>query len=352
MLGTLLALCGGLPAFLLTERPASAKLTSEQIPATCRWTVVQRPDATLTAVASMGNKVWAVGSNAAGAGVVLAFDGGRWSSTELPGEPLADVAAEGTGVWAVAERHALRWTGSTWQRVAVPGLPPATRRPAFAGLDLHRGEPWLVGRYQIPQQGATPSSWLLARRHGGRWQVSSGRVLEAGLTAISVASARHAWAVGTSGPSVAFAQELVLRWNGAGWKELSRYDYVYDLQDVLALGAKDAWAVGATNWDAFPRAQGKPAITRWNGKRWTRVAVPTWRLEAPRLKSLAAFGRRNVWAGGEKFSGRPALLHWDGLRWREDTPPPVRSGVNDLATGAGGTLWAVGEGFVARSRCQ
>jgi hypothetical protein len=115
---------------------------------------------------------------------------------------------------------------------------------------------------------------------------------------------------------------------------------------VLALSRDNAWAVGVprTVGVANPRA----VIEHWDGRAWTRVPLPSTRRSS--LNALAAFGAADVWAGGG--SARPILLHWDGSRWRKAPAPAIAAPILGLAAARDGTLWAVGQGFVAYSRCR
>lgn len=72
--------------------------------------------------------------------------------------------------------------------------------------------------------------------------------------------------------------------------------------------------------------------------------------------AVGVAARRDVWAGGNRYheerTGRryvPVVLHWNGTRWRAAPAPPVAAPISDLATAPDGTLWAVGDHFVARA---
>ncbi len=310
----------------------------------------------MNAVAVDARGAWAAGS--INGGLVLRFDGKRWSSMQIRGVPeIADLAVGQGAVWALASRDVYRWTGKRWRRFVVTGLPKARKGLSFSAIDDATGDVWLAGTYDdstYDETGAWGSGWLTARLQGGRWRTyPGGSGSYAGLSGVEIVSGREAWAVGGQGPTMASAHEVMLHWNGSGWVDMSRYDYVWRLNDVLALTPNDAWAVGDTNLDAFPRYASRPAIERWDGKRWLRVEVPGWRWPtAPSLNSLAAFGPRDIWAGGRRWNGPPTLLHWNGERWSEVTPPPVGTAILDLAAARDGTLWAVGKNFVAHSRCE
>ena len=343
-----------------TGRGAARQTSVESSPvaANCTrvWVVDKRPEGAVNSVAVDASGVWAAGSISGGP--VLRFDGKRWSSMRIPGVPeIVDLAVGQGSVWALAPTDVYRWTGKGWQRLVVTGLPKARNGLSFRAIDVAAEDVWLVGTYDNSTYGKTGdwgSRWLTARLHGGRWRAYPAPLATyAGLSGVEALSAGDAWAVGAQGPSMADAQDVMLHWNGSEWVDMSKYDYVFRLNDVLALAPNDAWAVGDTNFDAFPEAQRRPAIEHWNGTRWLRVNMPNWRWPtAPNLNTLAALGPQDVWAGGKRVNGPPTLLHWDGEHWTEAIPPPVKTAILDLAAARDGTLWAVGKHFVAHSRCK
>lgn len=335
-----------------------ARGASGSVAASCNrvWVVDKRPVGTVNAVSVDASGVWAAGSISGGP--VLRFNGKRWSSMRIPGaSEIVDLALGQGSVWALAPRDVYRWTGKGWQHYAVTGLPKASNGLSFSAIDVTTEDVWLAGTYDnsaYSPHSVMGSGWLTAVLHASRWRTyPGGSGSYAGLSGVEVLSAADAWAVGGQGPTMASAQEVMLHWNGSKWVDMSRYDYVLRLTDVLALAPGDAWAVGDTNLDAFPKYQRRPAIEHWNGTRWLRVDMPGWRWPtAPNLNTLAAFGPRDVWAGGKRWNGPPTLLHWDGEHWSEATPPPVGTAILDLAAARDGTLWAVGKDFVAHSRCK
>jgi hypothetical protein len=348
--GSVVAIGLVLPGAIAAEATGSAK-------ANCTWSVDKRPKGSVNAVAADAHGVWAAGS--IGKGAVLRFDGARWRSIPVPGvSEIVDLAVGGGSVWALAPPRVHRWTGTRWQRFVVTGLPKARHGLSFSAIDAGvGGDVWLAGTYDDSAYGPNSvmgSGWLTAVLHAGRWRTyRGGGGSYAGLTGVASSGASDAWAVGGQGPTLASAQEVMLHWNGSRWIDMSRYDYVMRLSDVLVLAPGDAWAVGETNLDAFPESRRRSAIEHWDGTRWLRVETANWHWPtAPTLNALAAFGRRDVWAGGSRWNGPPALLHWDGEHWSEAAPPPVTTAILDLAAGRDGTLWAVGEGFVAHFSCR
>jgi len=321
------------------------------------WVVDLRPKRRMAVVEVDRGRVWVGGEG----NTILRRDGRRWSTTRVQGVGnVADIALDGPSVWVVGTTDRVygdlvfHWTAGRWQRVRVGGLPRARQGLAFSAVDVRATDVWLAGKYDNSGGNVYGSGWLISRLHANRWQTTIGPARYAGLAAIDVLGGGDAWSVGyQEGTQLAFVRELRLHWNGSKWVDTSDDDLVVAyLYDVLALADDDAWAVGDTARNGSTDDPRTPAIEHWNGSGWSRFTVPgaRWR-QAPFLYAIAGFGERDVWAGGRTPTGSPALLHWDGVRWREAKPPPVTKAISDLAAAPDGTLWAVGEGFVAHSRC-
>lgn len=114
------------------------------------------------------------------------------------------------------------------------------------------------------------------------------------------------------------------------------------LNDVAALSAQSAWAVGRVGL-----CQPRSLIARWNGRQWEDVAVPAGARRGW-LNGVAVTSPRNAWAVG--FSGpldgsrRSLLLHWDGTAWRLMAHPGATGGVSlaGVAATSARHAWAVG----------
>ena len=82
------------------------------------------------------------------------------------------------------------------------------------------------------------------------------------LTSVTAASARDAWASGTSGGG----NPLILHWNGTAWTRVPSPNppagYLNALLGVVAICPHNAWAVGTTDFE-------NTLITHWNGKTWS-----------------------------------------------------------------------------------
>lgn len=327
------------------------------------WTIDRRlPRTDLTAVAVDARGVWAVGARR-GKGIVLRLTHRRWSSTTIAGvQELSAVAAVGSETWVVGNSYlagdvtrgtVARQADGRWRVTALKPAPRTTRGFFLSGVAVSDGDVWVVGSYDntMGDKGPDDDGWLVARRQAGRWRTWRGGFSDS-LAAVSAVAADDVWAVGRTGVNVAGDDEVTLHWDGSRWQQAVRTTAqdVVALEDVLMLSHEDAWAVGEPRTEDVPSPT--PVVEHWNGRRWTRVALPrTLWPHAVRLDALAARDPDDVWAGGE-VNGHPALLHWDGSTWRRAAPPPVAAPIADLAAGHDGTLWAVGRGFVAHSACK
>jgi hypothetical protein len=119
------------------------------------------------------------------------------------------------------------------------------------------------------------------------------------------------------------------------------------LEDVDALSATDAWAVGAEPTDR-PFRHKRPLIEHWNGSVWTRVPSPPLTEGKANLFGVDALAPDDVWAVGQReVRGHTRVFqlyeHWNGSRWRVLDPPPQEEGeVTDVAAVAHDDVWAVG----------
>ncbi|MBW8485761.1 hypothetical protein [Actinomadura parmotrematis] len=120
-----------------------------------------------------------------------------------------------------------------------------------------------------------------------------GRMLRGGVAGLAVAAV-----LATGGVADA----------ATGWRITATPDAKADLRDIVALSAKDAWAVGYKS--------GTGALIRhWNGTTWKNVAVPAV-AKAAYLESVSATSSKDVWIGGTDGHLKQYWLHWNGKKWK------------------------------------
>jgi len=93
-----------------------------------------------------------------------------------------------------------------------------------------------------------------------------------GLDGVAAASRGSAWAVGYAGTNGS-AKVLMLHWNGHGWSRVTSPKVLTgsgELTAVTVVSAKDAWAVGSycTSKCGTSGETDHTLILHWNGRRW------------------------------------------------------------------------------------
>lgn len=81
---------------------------------------------------------------------------------------------------------------------------------------------------------------------------------------------------------------------------------------VAATSFANAWAVGLTYGVST-----KILIVRWNGAAWKQTRTP--RLPSGALNGIAATSARDAWSvgyTGTQSSPKTLILHWNGSAWR------------------------------------
>lgn len=354
----------------------------------------------VTAVAA--DDVWAVGMFDYRA-AALHWDGKDWSRADVPvsgsSSSLAAVSAVATDeVWAVGQDSegalSARWTGHRWRVVDVPKSGGFLRDNLRAVEAVGSGDVWAGGTSYV---NGNPTS-LVLHWNGRRWRpvltpdppqstsdvtgvsaTSDGDVFAAGgldrraavlrledgtfgevpveqvgtdsnqLLGISAAAPDDIWAVGALGE---FNPEaLTLHYDGTEWTRVKAPapPSGTQLEDVVALGSDDAWAVGRTNPGDF----GKAVALHWDGTRWRSIGVPQpgGEYASPRLLAVDALGPDDVWAVGQ-YDGdsfpRTMIVHWDGSRWRlaDTTRCNTYGGLAGITFLAPDDGWAVGHASI------
>ncbi len=194
------------------------------------------------------------------------------------------------------------WTGV---QPPDPGGPSAAN--ALDGVAvLSSCDAWAVGSYS----NGTARQVLVVRWRGSAWKTAAspdpgGPSDDNELSGVAATSAGAAWAVGGYVSGTAF-KTLILRWNGAAWKEVasqnpggSSHDNV--LAAVAATSSGNAWAVGAYSNGTADQT----LILHWNGTAWKKVASPDpgGSTQFNDLAGVAATSARNAWAVGVYSNG-------------------------------------------------
>ena len=248
--------------------------------------------------------------DAAGAALTHGAELASASAAGSAGQLHAVAAVSATDVWAVGcsggcngpDSLVLHWNGKKWSKVASP-------------------------------DPSTVSSLLF------------------GVTAVS---GTDVWAAGSEIPdaSTLLSTTMVLHWNGKKWSRVHSptvSDASTTLYGVSADSATDAWAVG--NECIYPACP-DPGITtdtftmHWNGKKWSRVASPSFGGTNNVLFGVSALRPDNAWAVGDSSVTGALIVHWNGKKWSEVPAANPGSAFNDLqavSAASAEDIWAAGD---------
>jgi hypothetical protein len=277
-------------------------------------------------------------------------------------------------VMTALSRPALAAAGAAVVAVALSGSGPAqaltsTANPGPAGISapavatlstpgalfdvatVSGNSAWAVGHQGKPGQ---PERTLLAHWNGKKWgAVTSPKPVGGALQAIDAVSPTNIWVVGGTGAGPAMSLDsspaayrpLIWHWNGKKWAASTGLPRVTGWLNHITVTSGNVWAVGET---AGPGGHGTPLILHQVRGHWSvvRSGAPA----AGALWGIAASSPTSIWAIGAGAASwseglKTDLLHWNGARWAPVSSPlsGVKAGdLEGLATGPGGTAWAVG----------
>ena len=200
---------------------------------------------------------WAVGNAGATSApfartLIERWDGTRWTVVPSPNpDPNVNLLSDVDGaapddVWAIGNFGSdgyggtlggvvLRWNGSTWSQVAVPGATSSDtlRLPVLEDvLAISRNDVWIVGRaFHFGLFRMVP---IFMHWNGTGWQ--HGFVANApagGFTGITALSPTRVYAVG----------DVTARWNGSAWA-VENTGVTGRPIDAAATGSSTVWAAG------------------------------------------------------------------------------------------------------------
>jgi hypothetical protein len=362
-------------------------------PEACTWQAVASPNAEgasvstrlLAVTASTNGDAWAVGdAYEAGEGgtqraIAMRWDGelGEWELTDLPPlgsqSSLTDVAAvTAADVWAVGfdgnSSVILHWDGSAW--AAVPAPDPGTPFHHLTGITAVASDDiWAVGGSATGRSGAP----LALHWDGQAWSIIPTPSPEpepldgepyAGLEDVIAAGPSDVWAVGNTEnlAPAGISNGLVLHWDGQAWavvptpdsdNEEGPFDYLFG----VAVAPDGVWSAGIAASEAGYYGGGDRAlILRGSGGDWTVSPLPPLP-DDNRLVGVAAVGD-SAWvvgSSGVANSFHTLILRWDGQMWSAQPAGEAdRGALTDVAVDPAGGAWAVGttdEGRTLVLRC-
>ncbi len=154
------------------------------------------------------------------------------------------------------------------------------------------------GRYVLRWDGAR---WRLV----GRWQRAGN------FSGIVATSPRNAWIFGTS--PVGYRSLGTWHYDGRSWRRV--LGAAADIYRASAVSGRDVWGIEA--------GRRGDSILRFDGRRWHRLWAGR-AISAIRWNDILAESARNVWlVGNEPASDRSLLVlaHWNGGRWMRIVTP-------------------------------
>jgi hypothetical protein len=178
---------------------------------------------------------------------------------------------------------------------------------------------------------------------------ASAAVISGEFDAVSAASPASAWAVGCAIPdSELCASDLADHWNGKTWTRVAvpspagSFGVDVGLTSVTDISATDAWAIGTTEGGS-----NYVQIVHWNGKSWSQTTAPSIGLYGTQyaLNAISAASATSIWAAGS-IGGDALVLHWNGKAWSQVpvplNPAEAASGIYSVKAISASDVWAVG----------
>jgi hypothetical protein len=270
---------------------------------------------------------------------------------------LFDISAlSASNIWAVGEDGsgqplAIRWDGTQWSVVSTPPSPGVqgyfNKVSARAPDDV-----WAVG---TSYYSSSPAQALIMHWNGSAWSLVPAPACTSlngcQLNDVAALAADNAWAVGDW--TQADSQTLILHWNGSQWSSIPSPNVgsgANSLKAATAISEDNVWVAGVYWNDTLGAVQ--PMFLHWNGTEWSAMAAPAASTFDNRLWGIDAASANDIWAVGyycvascEDVPSRTLALHWDGSQWSV-APTPVldqfASGLWSVSALAADDAWAVG----------
>jgi hypothetical protein len=119
-------------------------------------------------------------------------------------------------------------------------------------------------------------------------------------------------------------------------------DVGVQLNDVQAVSATSAWAVGIAYSSNQPAVAGSAVLEHWNGSTWSDVSgLPT----ADGLVNVDAVSDTNIYVSGylDREFGATQVWHYDGAHWTALAETGVPATFTGRVLAAKGKVWLAGE---------
>jgi hypothetical protein len=169
------------------------------------------------------------------------------------------------------------------------------------------------------------------------WTLVPGPPSNAVLQSVSAVSRTDAWIAGYRTVGVD-ARSLTLHWDGSSWSAVPSPNIATEtaLEDVLALGRNDVWAVG--EYETTNPFVWHTLALHWAGAGWAIVPTVDATAGVGGLKALGGTGPNDIWAAGNPTQ------HWDGHSWQVSPTGIDPSGyLTSVKAFATNDAWIVGD---------
>lgn len=278
------------------------------------------------------------------------------------------VAAAGPrDVWAVGAIQrsprcrmqwlALHWDGHRWIDVPSPDLAAPCRRRGPGANDVLNAvsvvsarSAWAVGD---AYRSAGPLVPLVLHWDGSQWRRLPARWLPRGACVLVVAAARGG-GVWIGGQAVVHRREVpfITHRGARGWATTWLATAFAALPHpgltaIVATGPDRAWGAGSAA-TSFAIPTDRALALRGQGRRWRAVPITGLSLGpfGSLLLAASATSSSDVWMVGatgiDPHPSRPLALRWNGRRWRRAPVPGVRRGwIAAIAMATPGSGFAV-----------
>jgi hypothetical protein len=260
----------------------------------------------------------AVAAHAATASAPPSAPGWRIAATFAAGSTVDDLAVSGpSSLWAVescikpcqsADGVILRhWNGKTWTTQPQPVLSKHTGNdePELVTAPGSK-DVWAVYNIYGGQIRASATEWT-----GKSWGPATLFPVGVGFTSVIAAGPSNVWAFGSTDDGA----QYTARFNGKAWSRAPQPGSGNGIWVASARSADDIWAQSLA-----PKGISL-AVSRWNGKRWVKQAVPAAPKGADGVTglALAVSGQSGVWSYGYFSLGASShtdwLAHFNGTSW-------------------------------------
>jgi hypothetical protein len=291
------------------------------------WTIEPTPpmtaDAVLSRVSCISHQTCFAIGDSAGA-VIEQRLGGTWSIDATPAAdsgPVNDVSCVSRSFCMVVGGDtgdniatSIRWNGSRWSGVRVPGPGSGTNDLTAVSCSSRK---FCLAIGDWSNDSNTRGGGLVERWNGSRWLIQQ-KTNENGLSPDAVACVSRKACILLATQRITGRRTRVMeRWTKVTgrWKEKrlvtghkSRHKSNFAAFDLWCGSIHDCLAPGIT----VRRHRELTVAAHWNGRTWTLHSMGL--AKKVDVSSISCLSSHNCWAAGET-AYVPVIEHWNGRHW-------------------------------------